>query len=78
MFRLKLYYAFLRSVELEGLPSHQIRRPGGGRLLPSRKYVILISLGQLEIIDDAELKKIYLVLEYGDLGEIVWHKEGGR
>lgn len=30
----------------------------------------------LEIIDDPELKKIYLVLEHVELGEIVWRKKG--
>jgi [calcium/calmodulin-dependent protein kinase] kinase len=34
-------------------------------------------VGLLEIIDDPELKKIYLVLEHVELGEIVWRKEGG-
>lgn len=32
-------------------------------------------VGLLEIIDDPELKKIYLVLEYAELGEVVWRKE---
>ncbi|KAM7194881.1 Serine/threonine-protein kinase ssp1 [Naviculisporaceae sp. PSN 640] len=30
----------------------------------------------LEIIDDPELKKIYMVLEHVELGEIVWRKKG--
>lgn len=30
----------------------------------------------LEIIDDPELKKIYVVLEHVELGEIVWRKKG--
>lgn len=30
----------------------------------------------LEIIDDPELRKIYLVLEHVELGEIVWRKKG--
>ncbi|KAI0406992.1 hypothetical protein F4802DRAFT_62578 [Xylaria palmicola] len=30
----------------------------------------------LEIIDDPELKKIYVVLEYVELGEVVWRKKG--
>ena len=30
----------------------------------------------LEVIDDPELKKIYLVLEHVELGEIVWRKKG--
>ncbi|KAK5636358.1 hypothetical protein RRF57_012070 [Xylaria bambusicola] len=33
-------------------------------------------VGLLEIIDDPELKKIYLVLEYVELGEVVWRKKG--
>jgi serine/threonine protein kinase len=33
-------------------------------------------VGLLEIIDDSELKKIYLILEYVELGEIVWRKKG--
>jgi [calcium/calmodulin-dependent protein kinase] kinase len=32
-------------------------------------------LALLEIIDDPELKKIYLVLEHVELGEIVWRKD---
>lgn len=30
----------------------------------------------LEVIDDPELKKIYMVLEHVELGEIVWRKKG--
>ncbi|KAG9247712.1 hypothetical protein BJ878DRAFT_491435 [Calycina marina] len=30
----------------------------------------------LEVIDDEQLKKIYLVLEHVELGEIVWRKKG--
>ncbi|KKA28727.1 hypothetical protein TD95_004823 [Thielaviopsis punctulata] len=30
----------------------------------------------LEVIDDPELKKIYMVLEYVELGEICWRKKG--
>ncbi|KAI0457258.1 kinase-like protein [Xylaria acuta] len=30
----------------------------------------------LEIIDDPELKKIYVVLEHVELGEVVWRKKG--
>ncbi|KAK0704752.1 hypothetical protein B0H67DRAFT_557495 [Lasiosphaeris hirsuta] len=30
----------------------------------------------LEIIDDPELKKIYMVLEYAEAGEITWRKKG--
>ncbi|OAA69858.1 Calcium/calmodulin-dependent/calcium-dependent protein kinase [Cordyceps fumosorosea ARSEF 2679] len=30
----------------------------------------------LEIIDDPELKKIYMVLEHVELGEVVWRKKG--
>jgi serine/threonine protein kinase len=33
-------------------------------------------VGLLKIIDDPELKKIYLVLEHVELGEVVWRKEG--
>ncbi|KAH6704378.1 kinase-like domain-containing protein, partial [Leptodontidium sp. MPI-SDFR-AT-0119] len=33
-------------------------------------------VGLLEIIDDPELKKIYLILEHAELGEVVWRKEG--
>jgi serine/threonine protein kinase len=33
-------------------------------------------VGLYEIIDDPENKKIYLVLEYVELGEIVWRKKG--
>lgn len=30
----------------------------------------------LEVIDDPELKKIYMVLEHAELGEIIWRKKG--
>lgn len=30
----------------------------------------------LEVIDDPELKKIYMVLEHVELGEVVWRKKG--
>jgi len=30
----------------------------------------------LEIIDDPELKKIYMILEYAEAGEITWRKKG--
>jgi serine/threonine protein kinase len=30
----------------------------------------------LEVIDDPELKKIYMVLEHVELGEIIWRKKG--
>ncbi|KAI1750576.1 kinase-like protein [Xylaria castorea] len=33
-------------------------------------------VGLLEIIDDPELKKIYVVLEHVELGEVVWRKKG--
>lgn len=33
-------------------------------------------VGLLEIIDDPELKKIYMVLEYVELGEIQWRTKG--
>ncbi|KAL3420525.1 Serine/threonine-protein kinase ssp1 [Phlyctema vagabunda] len=33
-------------------------------------------VGLLEVIDDPELKKIYMVLEHVELGEIVWRKKG--
>lgn len=33
-------------------------------------------VGLLEVIDDPELKKIYMVLEHIELGEIVWRKKG--
>ena len=33
-------------------------------------------VGLLEIIDDPELKKIYMVLEHVELGEITWRKKG--
>ncbi|KAI9054085.1 hypothetical protein LZ554_001256 [Drepanopeziza brunnea f. sp. 'monogermtubi'] len=35
-------------------------------------------VGLLEIIDDPELKKIYMVLEHVELGEIVWRKKGDK
>lgn len=33
-------------------------------------------VGLLEVIDDPELKKIYVVLEHVELGEIVWRRKG--
>ena len=33
-------------------------------------------VGLLEVIDDPELKKIYMVLEHVELGEIIWRKKG--
>ncbi|KAI1266385.1 kinase-like protein [Xylariaceae sp. FL1019] len=33
-------------------------------------------VGLIEIIDDPELKKIYMVLEHVELGEVVWRKKG--
>ncbi|CAH0032745.1 unnamed protein product [Clonostachys rhizophaga] len=30
----------------------------------------------LEVIDDPELKKIYMVLEHAELGEVIWRKKG--
>jgi len=33
-------------------------------------------VGLLEVIDDPELKKIYMVLEHVELGEITWRKKG--
>ncbi|KAF4628092.1 hypothetical protein G7Y89_g10061 [Cudoniella acicularis] len=33
-------------------------------------------VGLLEVIDDPELKKIYMVLEHVELGEIAWRKKG--
>ncbi|KAI0467757.1 kinase-like protein [Xylaria cf. heliscus] len=33
-------------------------------------------VGLLEIIDDPELKKIYVVLEHVELGEVIWRKKG--
>lgn len=35
-------------------------------------------VGLLEVIDDPEMKKIYMVLEHVELGEIVWRKKGDR
>jgi serine/threonine protein kinase len=33
-------------------------------------------VGLLEVIDDPELKKIYMVLEHVELGEVTWRKKG--
>lgn len=33
-------------------------------------------VGLIEVIDDPELKKIYMVLEHVELGEIIWRKKG--
>ncbi|KAI1007425.1 hypothetical protein K3495_g798 [Podosphaera aphanis] len=33
-------------------------------------------VGLIEVIDDPELKKIYMVLEHVELGEIVWRRKG--
>jgi serine/threonine protein kinase len=33
-------------------------------------------VGLLEVIDDPELKKIYMVLEHVEFGEVTWRKKG--
>ena len=33
-------------------------------------------VGLLEVIDDPNLKKVYIVLEYVERGEIIWYKKG--
>src|SRR3984957_3585664 len=33
-------------------------------------------VGLLEVIDDPELKKIYMVLEHVERGEMIWRKKG--
>lgn len=35
-------------------------------------------VGLLEVIDDPDYKKIYMVLEHVELGEIVWRKKGAQ
>lgn len=35
-------------------------------------------VGLLEVIDDPELKKIYMILEHVELGEILWRRKGVR
>ncbi|KAI9880995.1 MAG: hypothetical protein M1830_009489 [Pleopsidium flavum] len=35
-------------------------------------------VGLLEVIDDPELKKVYIVLEYVELGEIMWRRAGSK
>lgn len=35
-------------------------------------------VGLLEVIDDPDLKKIYMVLEHVELGEIIWRKKGNQ
>ncbi|RDA89691.1 hypothetical protein CP533_5251 [Ophiocordyceps camponoti-saundersi (nom. inval.)] len=43
-------------------------------ILKKMRHPNVVSL--LEIIDDPELKKIYMVLEHVELGEVVWRKKG--
>ncbi|KAK1967670.1 kinase-like protein [Colletotrichum sublineola] len=43
-------------------------------ILKKMRHPNVVSL--LEIIDDPELKKIYLILEHVELGEVVWRKKG--
>ncbi|ROT35177.1 kinase-like protein [Sodiomyces alkalinus F11] len=43
-------------------------------ILKKMRHPNVVSL--LEIIDDPELRKIYLILEHVELGEIVWRKKG--
>ncbi|KAG5978474.1 hypothetical protein E4U55_006172 [Claviceps digitariae] len=43
-------------------------------ILKKIRHLNVVAL--LEVIDDPELKKIYMVLEHVELGEIVWRKKG--
>ncbi|KAF6813542.1 serine threonine-protein kinase ssp1 [Colletotrichum sojae] len=43
-------------------------------ILKKMRHPNVVSL--LEIIDDPELKKIYLILEHVELGEVIWRKKG--
>ncbi|KAM0285814.1 hypothetical protein ACHAQH_001276 [Verticillium albo-atrum] len=43
-------------------------------ILKKMRHPNVVSL--LEIIDDPELRKIYLILEHVELGEVVWRKKG--
>ena len=57
-----------------GDPNEMIKKEVA--VLKKARHPHIVSL--LEVIDDDDIKKVYLVLEYVELGEIVWRKEADR
>ncbi|UPK98622.1 hypothetical protein LCI18_009557 [Fusarium solani-melongenae] len=54
--------------------SHQDKTKKEIAILKKIRHPNVVAL--LEVIDDPELKKIYMVLEHVELGEVVWRKKG--
>ncbi|KFA50404.1 hypothetical protein S40293_05226 [Stachybotrys chartarum IBT 40293] len=54
--------------------SHQDKTKKEIAILKKIRHPNVVAL--LEVIDDPELKKIYMVLEHAELGEVVWRKKG--
>jgi hypothetical protein len=54
--------------------SHQDKSKKEIAILKKIRHPNVVAL--LEVIDDPELKKIYMVLEHAELGEVVWRKKG--
>ena len=57
-----------------GSPEDKVKKEVA--ILKKARHPHVVSL--LEVIDDPELKKVYIVLEYVELGEIVWRKAGNK
>lgn len=57
-----------------GSPEDKVKKEVA--ILKKARHPHVVSL--LEVIDDPELKKVYIVLEYVELGEIVWRRAGSR
>ncbi len=57
-----------------GAPEDKVKKEVA--ILKKARHPHVVSL--LEVIDDPELKKVYIVLEYVELGEIVWRKAGNK
>ena len=72
----KIVRRFSKKVRLgkAGDPSDMIRKEVA--ILKKARHLHVVSL--LEVIDDDEFGKVYLVLEFVELGEIVWRKQTDR
>jgi len=57
-----------------GSPEDKVKKEVA--ILKKARHPHVVSL--LEVIDDPELKKVYIVLEYVELGEIVWRRAGNK
>ena len=57
-----------------GSPEDKVKKEVA--ILKKARHPHVVSL--LEVIDDPELKKVYIVLEYVELGEIVWRRAGNN